>query len=256
LKDFAPPERNTDISRQFVLYLGQSYFHPIVAELAGEMVGCANGLLNQTTGWLGNIVVLPESRQRGTGLVLTAYLVEYFLNQGCSCQVLVVTKLGEPVYTKLGFTVRSTYTFLRSTRAIPARPTPHIRKVEPRDLEALRELDREITGEKRAAFLERFLAGGWVYQTDMLDQLAGFFLPDLPGGPVIARDAEAGMELLQFKLGRGCTSVVVPSANQPALDFLLGAGFQVESTARRMTLGTELDWKPGGVFSRGSGYCR
>jgi hypothetical protein len=60
LKDFAPPEWNTDFSRQFVLYLGQSYFHPIVAELAGKMVGCANGLLNQTTGWLGTIVVLPE----------------------------------------------------------------------------------------------------------------------------------------------------------------------------------------------------
>jgi GNAT superfamily N-acetyltransferase len=255
LKDFAPPEWNTDISRQFALYFGQPYFHPIVAELAGKMVGCANGLLNQATGWLGNIIVLPEYRRQGIGSALTEYLVEYFLKQGCSSQVLVATKLGEPVYTKLGFTIRSTYTFLRSTRAILAKPTPHIRKVEPGDLEAIRELDREITREKRSAFLERFLAGGWVCQTDTRDQLAGFFLPDLASGPVIAQDADAGMELLQFKLGRGCNSVVVPSANQPALDFLLGAGFQVGSTAPRMTLGPELDWKPGGVFSRGSGYC-
>jgi len=255
LKDFAPPEWNNDISRLFMLYFGQPYFHPIVAELNGEIAGCANGLLNQKTGWLGNIIVLPDYRRQGIGSALTAYLVEFFHKLGCTSQVLVATVLGEPVYTKLGFTVRSTYTFLRSANAIPARPTPHVRKVEPGDFETIRELDCEITGEKRAAFLERFLAGGWVYQAGVREKLSGFFLPDLASGPVIARDVEAGLELLQFKLGRGCISVVLPSSNKTALDFLIGSGFQVENTAPRMTLGPELTWRPEGVFCRGSGYC-
>jgi ribosomal protein S18 acetylase RimI-like enzyme len=255
LKDFAPPEWKTDISQQFTVYFGQPYFHPIVAELAGDIVGCANGLLNQAAGWLGNIIVLPEYRGQGIGSALTAHLVEYFRLQGCTSQVLVATKLGEPVYAKLGFTVRSTYTFLRSEEAVPARPTPHVRRAEPGDFEAMRELDREITGEKRTAFLEQFLADGWVYQADAPVPLAGFFLPGLASGPILARDSGVGLELLQFKLGLGCTFVVVPTANQPALDFLVGAGFQVESTAPRMTLGAELDWKPGEVFSRGGGYC-
>ena len=86
--------------------------------------------------------------------------------------------------------------------------------MEPGDFETIRELDCEITGEKRAAFLERFLAGGWVYQADVREKLSGFFLPDLASGPVIARDVQAGLELLQFKLGRGCTSVVLPSSNK------------------------------------------
>jgi len=255
LKDFAPQEWNSNISQRFAFYFGQPYFHPIVAELAGEIVGCANGLLNETVGWLGNIIVLPEYRGQGFGSALTAELVEYFRQQGCKSQLLVATKLGEPVYARLGFTVSSTYTFLRSEKTIPARATPHVRRATPEDFEAIRALDQEITGEERTGFLERFLAGGWVFQADALEPVTGFFLPDLESGPILARGTMAGLELLQYKLGLGCTFVVVPTSNQPALDFLLSAGFQVENTAPRMTLGTELEWIPEGVFSRGGGFC-
>ena len=94
LKDFAPPEWNNDISRLFALYFGQPYFHPIVAELNGAIAGCANGLLGQATGWLGNIIVLPEYRRQGIGSALTAYLVEFFHKLGCTSQVLVATIWG------------------------------------------------------------------------------------------------------------------------------------------------------------------
>ena len=255
LEDFAPQEWNTNISQRFAFYFGQPYFHPIVAEFDGEIVGCANGLLNETVGWLGNIIVLPEYRGQGIGSALTADLVEYFHQHGCQSQLLVATKLGEPVYARLGFTVSSTYTFLRSEKTISARPTPHVRRAQPGDFEAIRALDQEITGEKRGAFLERFVAGGWVFQADALEPVTGFFLPGLESGPILAQDATAGLELLQYKLGFGCTFVVVPTSNQPALNFLLSAGFRVENTAPRMTLGAELKWIPEGVFSRGGGFC-
>jgi GNAT superfamily N-acetyltransferase len=255
LKDFAPQEWNTNISQRFAFYFGQPYFHPIVADLAGEIVGCANGLLNETTGWLGNIIVLPDYRGQGIGSALTAYLVEYFRRHGCKSQLLVATKLGEPVYAKLGFTLSSTYTFLRSEKTIPASPTPHVRRAQPGDFGAIVALDRKITGEKRAAFLERFLAGGWVFQAGVLEPVTGFFLPGLESGPIIARDTTAGLELLRYKLGLGCTFVVVPTSNQPALEQLVSAGFLAENSAPRMILGAEVDWIPEGVFSRGGGFC-
>ncbi len=255
LRGLVPPEWNTDISQLFTQHFGQPYFYPVVAELSGNLVGCANGLLNENTGWLGNIIVLPEYRRQGIGSALTAYLMEYFHQKGCSSQVLVATQLGEPVYAQRGFKVRSSYTFLRSGNTIPAGPTPHVRRAGPLDFEAIRTLDRNITGENRRAFLEQFLAGGWVYQAGAHTPLAGFFLPGLAHGPVIAGDRRAGLELLKYKLGLGCTFVVIPTANRPALDYLIGTGFQIESTAPRMTLGQELDWQPEGVFSRGSGYC-
>lgn len=255
LKDFAPPEWNTNISHLFAFYFGQPWFHPIIAEFAGEIVGCANGLLNGKTGWLGSIIVLPEYRSQGIGSALTAHLMEYFRLHGCTHQLLIATKLGQPVYTKLGFTVSSTYTFLRSEKIIPPRATPHIRKAQPGDFEAIRTLDREITREQRTLFLDRFLPEGWVYQAGENQPVAGFFLPSLASGPILAQDPTAGLELLNFKLGLGCTSVVVPTSNQLALEHLSNAGFMVENTAPRMSLGAGLDWIPGGVFSRGGGYC-
>jgi GNAT superfamily N-acetyltransferase len=83
LQNLAPSEWNTDVSRLFASYFGQPYFHPIVAVHTGQVVGCANGLLHQGTGWLGNIIVLPEYRHQGIGSALTAYLVEYFHIHGC-----------------------------------------------------------------------------------------------------------------------------------------------------------------------------
>ena len=78
LKDFAPPDWNTDLSITFSFHYGQPYFHPLVAELDGKFAGCANGLLNGNAGWLGNIIVLPEFRGRGIGYTLTAELVKFF----------------------------------------------------------------------------------------------------------------------------------------------------------------------------------
>ncbi len=103
LKDFAPPDWNTDLSVLFSFHFGQPYFYPVVCELDGKVVGCANGLCHGNAGWLGNIIVLPETRGQGIGQALTRRLVEFFHNQGIVHQVLTATKLGEPVYRKLGF---------------------------------------------------------------------------------------------------------------------------------------------------------
>ncbi len=286
LHDFTPHDWNEDLALRFREHFGQPYFHPIAAELAGRVVGCANGLLNGTTGWLGNIVVQPDYRGQGIGTALTEHLVEYFHSCGCTSQVLTATRLGEPIYTKLGFTTRSTYAFLHKVTDItkPAnqalsygmeqyggsfyttgrslarwlfhpRPIRQIRRAGPRDFEAMRALDEEITGEKRAAFLERHLAKGWVHQASPRQAVGGFFLPELDEGPIIARETQAGLALLRFKVRHGRSSFAIPSANQAAIDVMIGAGFNVRYTLPRMVLGPELNWHPEGVFGRAAGYC-
>jgi len=255
LKDFAPLEWNTNLSVSFSFHFGYLYYYPIVAELEGIIVGCAQGLLNGDAGWLGNIIVLPEVRGQGIGQALTQHLVEFFRAKGCTSQILVATQLGEPVYRKLGFIEVSRYVFLKRANPLAPEPISRVRQAEEKDFPHILALDWQATGEERTPFLGRFFETAWVYEKDPSEGVEGFYLPDLRDGPVIARTEQAGRALLKFKLDQGKTSVVVPEANIPALDFLKGAGFEETTSAPRMALGKDSDWKPTWVFSRGAGYC-
>jgi GNAT superfamily N-acetyltransferase len=255
LKDFAPPEWNTDLSVTFSFHFGQPYYYPIVANLDGIIVGCAQGLLNGEVGWLGNIIVLPEVRGRGIGQALTQHLVEFFRSKGCTSQILIATQLGEPVYRKLGFIEVSRYVFLKRADPLAPEPVSYVRRAIEKDFPQLLALDRQASGEERAPFLGRFFETAWVYEKEPSEGVEGFYLPDLRDGPVIASTEQAGRTLLQFKLGQGKTFVVLPEGNIPALDFLKRAGFEETASAPRMTLGKDADWKPAWVFSRGAGYC-
>lgn len=279
LKDFAPTDWGSNISQVFFSHFGRTYFYPIVAENNGTIVGCANGLINEETGWLSNIIVQPEYRGQGIGSALSAHLVEYLQSRGCASQTLVATKMGEQIYTKLGFITRSTYTFLHRDRKlfgrhlplnllrrgnriygilrsftrklVPLRSVLYIRQAEARDFEAMRVLDREITGENRKVFLEQYLAEGWVYQASVEEPVSGFFLPSL--GSIMARDSRAGLGLLQFNLSN--ITYAVPTTNKQALDFLIRSGFYIQSVMPRMTLGSDLEWRPEGIYKRGPAYC-
>jgi GNAT superfamily N-acetyltransferase len=282
LRSFTPLDWNTDVYLQFRFHFGQPYFHPVAAELAGRIVGCGNALASGKAGWLGNIIVLPEYRKQGIGSALTTTLMEHLSAQGCTSLILTATRMGEPVYTKLGFTTRSDYAFLQdltritepggpeafkpglqgyksgphlARRLFERRPIRQIRRAGAKDLEAMRALDEEITGEKRATFLERYKADGWVYQRGKENAITGFLLRGLEESPIIAREPQAGLALLDFKTRTRQSSFVIPSTNTTAIDFMIAVGYTVRHTMPRMVLGPELDWRPEGVFSRAAGFC-
>jgi GNAT superfamily N-acetyltransferase len=254
LKDFAPPDWNTDLSVTFSFHFGQPYFYPIVAEVDGAIAGCAEGLCNGNAGWLGNIIVLPEFRGQGIGYALTAELVEFLRGRGVAHQILIATRMGEPVYRKLGFETTSHYIFLKRETDHEPGPAKDVRPATALDFPALLALDQAITGEQRAPFLGRFLAEAWVHVSPC-GVVDGFHLPGLANGPVLAGNDDAGLELLQFRIGRGARPTVVPEANTAALDFLQANGFVETARAPRMVLGPEAAWSPEHVYSRGSGYC-
>jgi Acetyltransferase (GNAT) domain len=116
----------------------------------------------------------------------------------------------------------------------------------------LKKLDEEITGEQRYDFIKRFFLTGWVYESS--DNIEGAYLPGLGSGLIFAKNQDAGLELLKFKLSTSKTRIVIPSENKIALDFLKNEGYQSFSTAPRMFLGNEVNWKPELVFSRATGY--
>jgi GNAT superfamily N-acetyltransferase len=254
LKEFAPPEWNTDLSAFFSFHFGQPYFYPIVAHLDGVVVGCGDGLLHGNVGWLGNIIVLAEYRGRGIGKALTKHLMDAFQSKGIRRQVLIATRMGEPVYTKLGFQVSSHYIFYKHENLPAASATTGIRSLAGQDFKAVFTIDRQVSGEDRQSFLKHFFEGGWVHLSST-GEVDGYYLPKLGSGLVIAANDDAGLALLQYRLSQGLRVAVVPQENRTAADFFASKGFLEAQRAPRMVYGGDVEWQSERVYSRGSGYC-
>jgi GNAT superfamily N-acetyltransferase len=256
LQDFPPKEWTIDLPAFMSLHFGYPYFFPIAAEIENKVVGCGNGILNGNVGWIGNIIVLPEYRNRGIGYELTKFLVEYFRDKGCTTQLLIASDMGRNIYTKLGFKITSTYQFFKAgTMFSDYRKAVGIRKIKESDFSSLRKLDKKATGEERFHLIVRFFSTGWVYTYKESNEIRGIYLPDLGGGLVIAMDDEAGLELLKFRLSQGKTNAVIPIENEAALNLLKSEGHQPYQILPRMVLGDEVKWKPKFIFNRASGYC-
>ncbi|HEX8991816.1 MAG TPA: GNAT family N-acetyltransferase [Anaerolineales bacterium] len=256
LKDFPPREWQADLPVLFGRHFGQPYFYPIVAELDGTLVGCANGLLNGNAGWLGNIIVLPAAREHGIGTALTQHLVDFFHAKGVAAQLLIATPMGEPIYRRLGFETVSSYLFFSRPGAAPA-PTSDstVRAMAFGDQEAVFALDGLVSGEERQRFLARCLDGGWVHASPS-GAADGYHLPCIGNGLVIASNDGAGLALMRWKLSMGARACVVPEANRVAAEFLRDEGFVEASRAPRMALGgADVNWHAEHVYCRGSGFC-
>ncbi len=256
LKDFPPKEWNLDLPALVLFHFEHPYFYPAVVVIDGKIVGFGNGILNGKVGWLGNIIVLPEMRKQGIGNELTNHLVEYFKNMGCASQLLIASEMGKNIYSKIGFRTSASYQFFKRVSGLSNyQKTEKIRKVETQDFPALKMLDEEATGEKRSEFIERYFTTGWVYSSKNSKEIEGTYFSDLGGGLIIAKNSEAGIELIKFRLSQGKTAAIVPSENEIAIKYLMSEGFQLTQSASRMVLGEEVNWKPKFIFNRGGGYC-
>jgi GNAT superfamily N-acetyltransferase len=256
LKNFPPEDWNIDLPGFISFHFGYKYFYPIVAEENNKIVGFGNGILNSAVGWLGNILVPPEYRRRGIGYQITKHLVNYFNNKGCTGQLLIASEMGKNIYKKIGFEISSAYHFFNAESNPQAyERNINIKKIKEDDFLLFKKLDAEATGEKRYEFIKRFLPAGWVYKKERSKNIEGVYLPDLGSGLIFAKNPEAGLELLKFKLSLGKTRTVIPSENKIALNFLITKGCQPYSTAPRMVLGKEVSWQPKYIFNRAAGYC-
>lgn len=255
LSNYPPEDWNLDLPKLVSFHWGHSYFHPIVAEVNEKIVGFGNVIIHGKVGWLGNIIVLPDYRRQGIGQEITSHLMDYCRSKNCASQLLIATDLGERIYRKLGFEISSTYIFYKKEPITSVRQIKDVRKVRREDFFSMMQLDKGISGEDRGQFIKRFLSTGWIYATEALASINGIYLPDFGNGLIIAKNAEAGLELMKLRLNHNKTITVVPSTNTIAREFLKSEGCQEFRTAPRMVLGNEVEWQPTMVYSRATGYC-
>jgi GNAT superfamily N-acetyltransferase len=255
LQNFPPEEWNLDLPRLFSFHVGHSYFYPLVAEVDGRIIGCGIAIIHADVSWLGTIIVLPEYRRQGIGQKITSTLIDYCRSKGCTSQLLTSSEMGESVYRKLGFEIESTYVFYKKNSFLPVREVCNVMPIQEDDFPAVKTLDKEVTGEDRSQFIERFLSTGWLYVTDSSAGIGGFYLPDFGSGLIIARHDVAGLELMKVRLNRGKTTAVIPEINARAREFLISEGFQEYRRSPRMFLGKAVPWQPTTIYNRATGYC-
>jgi ribosomal protein S18 acetylase RimI-like enzyme len=255
LKDFPPEQWHFDFPAFLSLHMGYTYFKAIVATVKGQIVGVGHAIIHPPAAWLGNIIVLPEFRNRGIGSAITRELIGICRARGCRSLLLISTQQGQNIYQKLGFKVSTHYIFYQTGQKFKSITDDSINQMSSEDLTDIFRLDRLITGENRSELIARFCQTGWLYRDTKTASMAGFYLPDLGNGLIIADNDTAGLALLRFSIQTQAKTTVVPEENSSARHFLLERDYREVQALPRMILGEEVVWKPQNIYSRGSGYC-
>jgi len=214
----------------------------LVAERGGEIVGTAASVGFGPTGWLGGVTVTPQARGNGLGRQLTEAAIDALGERDTI--LLLATPMGRPVYEKLGFEADGTYRVFTSGAQRPEK-TIELRDVTPADHDAIKALDRRVTGEDRSLVLDASLEGAKA--TPDLEAVA--LRPPWPALPIIG-DPAAATTLLTSLIEPGLR-IAVPDENASAVDLLRLLGRE-QRTVTRMRRGPAVEWRPDevwGVFS-------
>ncbi len=132
------------------------YYEPhgcFVASVEGVDVGIVNSFLYGEVGFIGNLIVLPETRGKGVGAALMRMAIDRLTSEGAKTIRLDAVQKAIPLYRRLGFSEE--YWSLRYSGV--ATKYPH-RGVEPmvrEDLGQVVRLDRRFFGLDREQKLRR-----------------------------------------------------------------------------------------------------
>ena len=233
----------------FEYYLKQPFCFPRKLVLKGEICGVGAIISFQKTAWLAHIIVGKRHRGKGLGTQLTAALVKEAQQMGHSTISLIATELGLPVYSKLGFQIEDEYLFFQRKSEIFSSPKSFLIHAFQSEMERdVLQLDEAITQENRSMVLKEHLTAAKVVLQN--GQLTGFYLPTLKNGPICASNSTAGLALLNWK-HQTIPKAALPSSNNIAVQFFERNGFEsFPKRGARMWLGKQLEWSPGGIFSR------
>lgn len=235
-----------DILPYFDFYTKSDFCFPIRYLLEGQIAGIGCSIVYGETAWLAHIIVHPEFRNRGIGATITEALVNSLKNTHCKTILLIATKLGQPVYSKIGFEKDTEYVYLRegkTSEPVSGRIIPY----HDRYLQELLTMDRSVSGEERFRLLSPHLNDAHLFIGK--EKLLGYYIPTLGEGLIIAGTTESGLELLKLKHMLSARAAL-PVENEQAVNFLQNHGFREVARGTRMVLGKKISWKPDCLYSR------
>jgi GNAT superfamily N-acetyltransferase len=190
---------------------------------------------------LGKVIVHPDHQGRG----LARAIIEYLLAEARTPDThvtLVATRMGEPVYRRLGFRpIGTIHKLIGPATSAPITGHEPLTDVHMKHVLAL---DQTVFGGDRSALVStrvREALRGVVCNTQ--DGLAGYATAVQQGGaevlgPVIAPNADAAMRMVRALLTRESRTrrMDVPSTHERFVERLVQLGFRIVDVAPVMTL--------------------
>ncbi len=205
-----------------------------IARLDGQAAGMSIATSYGQSGFIGELIVIPEARGRGIGAALIKYSVDYLHQRGAQTIYLDGVVKAVPLYERNGF--RKICRSLRFSGRLAGKQHDEVRPMQAGDLPEVNDLDQQTFGAERSFFLTRRLkihpelARVLVYD----GKIAGFILGRkgegwLAAGPwVMAECAKYPVKLLDtFACETGGVSINlgVLECNQPAVELIRSLGF-------------------------------
>lgn len=223
--------------------------------LDGQPLATAAAFTFDTVGWIAMILVHPDARGRGLGTALTGHAIEHLDHAGVATIRLDATPAGQPIYESFGF--EPEYPLHRYEGRGPnaaadldaaGSPCPAIiTRAGRAHLDAICRLDRDATATDRRPLLSALHhehADDWLVALAG-DELLGYAAAR-PGrrarqlGPVIARDADVGVALLDTAARQHAGQplfIDIPDATAPAVDWARRLGLTTQRPLLRMARG-------------------
>jgi len=252
LKGITPVSWNSPVENIVERFFGAHFFHPVTAVVNDGIAGIGHLIVNGKTGWLGNIIVLEKHRNQGIGKRISEQLIN--LGKNCNSLLLIATKEGYPLYSRLGFQTSHNYLFFKDGK-VPCPDSEQIVNATKSDSPQILDLDQEVSGENRQALLHPFLPSAMIYKSVEKQEVTGFYLQSFGAGLIVAKERESGLNLLKYKLFHHPEKqICIPESNISARSFLEQHAYKQHLKVPRMYLRSEVSWKPEMIFSRATGY--
>lgn len=215
----------------------------------GQVVGVAGCIRFGRTGWLGNVAVDDGFRGQGLGRVISQAAVDWLHQAGVETVLLTATKLGQPIYERLGFADEGVSYGVWEQQQVPILGCDLSAAVQPGRIDEVIRQDADATGEDRGSYLAplagraRAVAG---------QSQAGYWLA-LPwgGGPVIAASRAAARPLIidMIRTSPG-SRLAFPELNVHGAALAVSLGFHLARRVRRMRLGPPVPgYRPGMIYN-------
>jgi len=246
------PDGWQDIGSFLRFYVNDQNCRAYKIEDEHRIVAIGAFILHAQTAWLAHIIVAPEVRRKGLGVLMTRHLIESAESHGRATQLLIATKMGQPLYGQLGFHRSCDYLFYDLPTGIEDTYRDGVQRMEPADIPEILDLDREASGEDRQSLLSSSFKNALVHRGG--GSVRGYYLPNLGEGLVVARDAEAGQALMHSRMADTDTAPVLPDGNHAAHQWLKDTGLAVKSTAARMVRNGKDGLRQDLLFNRIGGH--